>query len=462
MQLRRTASVLATLLVAAAGCDCGEAGTSLLGNIEIVINTPFQDERVPNNTPVVLRATASSRVGVTSLTLFVGTEELAFCEADGSGTEMTCEASFTASEHIPKIVNGKLLLKARGTDVRDGVGEAAITVNASLLNIVFLDPGLSQESPPLAAVRATTKLEVAVESFMPVAEVLIASEFGVILKKFEEPPFAADVRWVDRLGTGEHVVVAKVTDVEGNTAEARRTILISCGNDGDCSRGMRCCGETGTCNPVVGEGEDCDCERPCPGTQGCFPGTCGQTPRKCRPGCFPGTYGVGGKKADRCGSEDGRPAFCVHLPANESTTENLGGACSPADSCDVGLQNCPDMPLDRTRPPGPDNPAIAQNCVVAGPTTNRCIPAGNIPAGGKNCQGQVCTAEYATVSCAKGGLCVQLINPDGTSTGAPPYCSQLCNNPAITGPRRNCPAGQGCYPGIEGPGREAYTVGTCR
>lgn len=461
MHQRHIPAILLSAVAAAFGCDCGETGTSLLGNIEVVIDQPFLDERVPNDRPVTLRATASSRVGVTSLTLYVGNEELAYCEADGSETEMSCEGTFVANEHVAKIVNGKLLLKARGTDVRESQHEASITVHASLLTVSFINPGLTQESPPLAAVRATTRLELSVESLLPVANVLVASEHGRKVHEFTEEPFVADVRWVNSLGTGEHLIVAKVTDVEGNEAVDKRVILISCGDDGDCSRGHRCCAETGTCNPVVGEGEDCDCERPCPGNQGCFPGTCGQTPRKCRPGCFPGTYGPTGVRADKCLPQDGRPAYCNHLPASESTEENQGGACAPADSCDIRLQNCPDMPLDRTRPAGPDNPLIAQNCVVGGPTTNRCIPAGNLRVGATNCQGSVCTEDYSTVSCVKGALCVTTVDQNSNPIG-PPTCRQMCTNPSTLGGTGQCSGGTRCYSGLMGAGREPYLTGTCQ
>ena len=231
----------------------------------------------------------------------------------------------------------------------------------------------------------------------------------------------------------------------------------SCKTDRDCGAApnTRCCPETGNCNPIVAENADCDCEHPCPLDQGCFPGTCGQTPRKCRPGCYPGDYGSAadgytGHKADHCATVNGVPAYCASLPLSEATTANRGGACAVSDTCNVLRQDCPNLPLDRTRPAGTDNPAVPHTCVPASPTTNQCLPAGSKPVGGTNCE-QACGTTQN--SCVKGSSCATPINSDGSPAG-PSTCDAQCQTSI------NCPQGQVCLT-LLGPGREAYQTGAC-
>jgi hypothetical protein len=138
-------------------------------------------------------------------------------------------------------------------------------------------------------------------------------------------PFTTTLNWDSKPGGGLWHLTAEAKDSEGNVDSTERDVLVACTSDTNCPSGERCCTTTGICYPMVGENDDCDCEHPCQLNQGCFPGTCGATPQKCRPGCFPGSFATN-QPADVCAPQNGDPAYCSPLPADQVTAQNKGGA----------------------------------------------------------------------------------------------------------------------------------------
>jgi hypothetical protein len=231
--------------------------------------------------------------------------------------------------------------------------------------------------------------------------------------------------------------------------------LKPCAADNDCSAapGTRCCTEDNLCHPMVAENADCDCAHPCPLDQGCFPGTCGATPQKCRPGCFPGSAATN-SPADMCASQNGDPAYCSPLPTSQATVENKGGACAVGENCGVTSQNCPPYPLDRTMPVSTSNPAVAQTCTPVAPTVNACYPAGDIPLWGINCD-QSCTMTGS--DCAPGSICVTPTDSEGNKIG-PSECRQQCGDPGGT---NGCPQDRPNCEGTYAAGMVYYSTGVC-
>jgi hypothetical protein len=234
----------------------------------------------------------------------------------------------------------------------------------------------------------------------------------------------------------------------------------TCSSDSTCGSGTRCCSEDHHCHPKVGANEDCDCAHPCPEDQGCFPGTCGATPQKCRPGCFPGSAPDAshptGVAPAACAQQDGKPAYCTALPPSQVTTQNQGGACAGSDGCDVAAQNCPDLPLDRTQPQGPNNPPVRQTCRPIAPGANICMPAGSIPAWGINCDQQCGTTAN---SCVQGYECVTPIGSSGQAIG-PSECRKQCSHPG-TDPSSDCPTARSSCQTVLVTGMAALSTGVC-
>jgi hypothetical protein len=224
-----------------------------------------------------------------------------------------------------------------------------------------------------------------------------------------------------------------------------------CATDSDCTSqpGTRCCPTDGVCYDTVAENADCDCQHPCPLDEGCFPGTCGALPQACRPGCNPGNATTA---PDTCAPQSGSPAYCEGLSPDPVTAQNHGGACAPADSCDVLQQDCPEYPVDRTQPAGANNPLVLQTCQPVAPGANVCVPAGPIPLGGINCD-QSCSSTGS--DCALGTLCVTPIGANGQQIG-PSECRQQCDatNPVCPADRPNCLV-------VIGNGMIPYSSGVC-
>jgi hypothetical protein len=272
-----------------------------------------------------------------------------------------------------------------------------------------------------------------------------------------------------------HTLTAVATATDGETAKATLLIDVAtpgCMSDADCTNGNRCCVNDGTCNPPVAAGADCDCDHPCPSSQGCFPGICGSTPAKCYPGCYPGSDGdathPNGQLPDSCPDQAGQPAFCNPLPASQVTAANKGGACVVGDNCNVTTQNCPMLPLDRSQPQGANNPLVKYNCLPVAPNLNGCFPAGTKTSGQANCD-QVCgtvAAGTAAVqdNCAPGYECVQPVDSTGTPRG-PAACAQQCASPSTTGnPSNQCSiSGDTCIGVYQPYGQYMvnFTTGSC-
>jgi hypothetical protein len=255
--------------------------------------------------------------------------------------------------------------------------------------------------------------------------------------------YQGNVAWATELGLGAHTLTATGNWSDGETATATLNVQVRCSSDTDCSSGERCCSNDGTCNPIVAENADCDCDHPCPSDQGCFPGVCGETPAKCRPGCFPGS-GVtaqypSGKLPDPCPAQNGSPAFCNPLPADQVTAQNKGGACAVGDNCSVTAQNCGMLPLDRSQPASASNPLVPYNCLPVAPNLTGCFPAGTVGSFGtgctENCGGN---GEVTSTNCAAGYECVQSVDSSGNPLG-PAACEKQCANPSQTGlPTNEC------------------------
>lgn len=424
----------------------------------VAVESPAAGETVSSEEQVVLRARAANRIGLERLTLYVGAAELASCEASSSWeTTLGCEERFWTTDHAAQVTaNGRLVLTARATDVLGRTFEDAVEVVVKPLRVRILEPRPTQAQPPVAVLpRAGSALKIQVLSSLPVERVTVTWGANQPLRTFHQPPWEAHVLWGDLLPTGEHRLRVVARDERGNEDAAELRVALRCQADADCGAGSRCCLETGTCHAMVGQGEECDCQRPCPLDQGCFPGTCGQTPRRCRPGCFPGSWEPS-VKADRCTNEDGRQAYCSRLPAPERTEENKGGACAPADTCSVIAQDCPNLPLDRTLPAGPDNPAVPHNCVPTSPVSTACVPAGPLGAGQSPC-GSGCGFDATQDGCRKGLLCVTLVDRNDRPLG-PPTCRRQCPQPeASTG----CGLFELCGT-VFGPGRDTYPTGVCQ
>jgi hypothetical protein len=191
----------------------------------------------------------------------------------------------------------------------------------------------------------------------------------------------------------------------------------------------------------------------------------------CRPGCFPGsgvsTQYPNGKLPDTCPAQNGAPAFCNPLPADQVTSQNKGGACAVGDNCSVASQNCGMMPIDRSQPESETNPLVQYNCLPVAPNLTGCFPIGNIPPGGTGCT-ETCGGEGQSTStnCTAGYECVQHVDGSGNPLGAA-TCEKQCTNPSSTGaPSAQCSSNnqQTCVDGFQpyGPtNKVSFTSGSC-
>lgn len=447
------------LLSVLAACECGGPKTGLIDNTTVTFVSPAAGSMLPLGEATSLEVIAENPSGLQSVILLVGQRELLACPVDPNDDQLIgCKAPFEPSTYADQIRNGELVLTAKVQDASGHEVVDSIRVRVPSISVSFVSPA-PQGDGVIVDVTGRSALTLAATGPSPVESVsVVVVNDGRTLATFTAEPYSRQVAWFDELGAGEFELLAMAEDRTGASADARLRIRVGqppCTSDAQCAAGTRCCVNTGTCNPIVGSGELCDCERPCPEDEGCFPGTCGQSPRRCRPGCFPGSDTV---RADRCAPQDGRPAYCSKLPESEQTVENEGGACAPADQCDIYAQNCPNLPIDRSRPAGPDNPAVPHSCVPVSPVANACYPAGPIALNQTGCD-DLCGADGVSANCARGGLCVQSINP---TTGQPigaKYCSKMCTSPHQSNASAEC-GGKRCLP-LVGSGREPYPMGAC-
>jgi len=455
----RPVRTLALAAVLAAACDCGEVQLKQFSENTVVILSPNDGQVIVSSEVVEFHATAHNPAGLQSLSLRIGTQDAKVCPAGEPDTDIDCTTTFRTPDFAGQIEQGQLLLTASALDTGASTRDVSIHVRIKPLRVKIKQPVPDRNSnPPLATVKGTSNLVVEVVSTLPVASVDVGLDDRTYLMRKTAPPYTQSVTW-NTLGIGPHRLTARAADTDGSEDTDVLDIRVVCSADSQCPAGLRCCAADGQCYTTVARGADCDCQHPCPTDQGCFPGTCGQTPRKCRPGCFPGSEQ---QRMDRCTPQDSRPAYCSDLPQEESTSENRGGACAPADSCDITRQNCPDLPVDRSAPVGADNPAVKQKCVPSSPTTNVCMPAGPKGDGSTECH-EGCASDATRSACKAGFLCVTTIDATTHQPLGPAKCRQLCPEPGdgFFPSRSTCPSGQYCT-GLLGPGYEEYATGACQ
>lgn len=456
----RWAFVVTGLL--AAGCNCGGEGLKKLGDGQIAILSPADGATA--DALVHFEAKAQSSLGLKWVSLRVGTDEIFSCPPGADNTEISCAKDFNLSDEIAQAENGALTLTAVAKDESDNTLQKSVKIVAAPLTVLFKQP-VGAGDPPVAKVRGTSAVTLEVHSLIAVEAVQVTvDDLPAPVAQWRAAPYTQSVAWASKVGTGRHVLKAQARDTNGMTARAELAVDVSCAADTECAAGSRCCPASGKCNPIVARGADCDCDHPCPTAEGCFPGTCGALPRKCRPGCFPGGQ-QRGQYADRCSPETQgsatTAAYCSQLPAGEATTQNKGGACAPADGCSITAQNCPDAPLDKNKPAGAGNPVTKYSCEPVSPTTNTCLPAGGLPLGGTGCSYDTCGDN--SKGCQRGYICVTSIDLSGNPLG-PSTCSKQCSDPdpmgGLLGGSPDCPSGQYCGQ-LLGPGLEQFPNGSC-
>lgn len=460
-------SLAALALVALSAC--GDTRLKTVEALTVKIDTPTESQVFALEQALTLHAIADNPAGVAEVKLFAGAVQVGSCVGVGVSTHLECQAVFAPKEQQAQIQNNHLILKATAASTDASVDATVdVLVQAtpiSTLALSFVQPALTTQSPPVAAVGETGPLELATSGTATVAKIVITDERNHQFATFTSPPYSMIMNWSFALGMGAHTLSATATDTNGNEAIAQRVITIACTADTDCQAGNRCCFQDGQCHPIVAAGADCDCAHPCPLTQGCFPGTCGATPQKCRPGCNPGSN-TPSRVPDTCANENGQVAYCSPLPKGQATPENHGGACAPADGCDVHTQNCPDLPLDRTQPVSATNPAVPHTCQPVSATRTSCFPAGTHPAQdnnpGNDCFNGAKTCGSAQAGCAKGLLCTGIVGLPQKGLA----CSKQCNDPVATSPfstppqSRDCDAGQYCAQ-LQGTGGQLVLTGIC-
>jgi hypothetical protein len=476
LSLPKPLALLAVL--AAAACNCGDTGLKTIKDGAIEILSPADGETVASIITFTARATSTE--GLQWASLKAGSLEVATCTPGADPQVIECTQELEVPKLVAEAQNNALVLTALARTNADDLVEKSVTVVLAPLTVSFRKPVLSQQDPPMARVAGRSDVELFVDSLQPVEAVIVtADDQSTPIAQWRGQPdtrqYKQPLDWAKALTTGEHVLKAAARDVNGAVARAELRVVVMCGADSECPTNQRCCPSSGKCNPIVAPGADCDCDHPCPYDQGCFPGTCGLLPRKCRPGCDPGGNSRG-DNAEKCYSPEmaggqAVPAYCARLPAGEATGANEGGACAPGSACDVAAQNCPRAPLDRNQPVSPTNPLIDYTCTPVGPNdpNNRgkdvatCFPAGGLPDGTTNCDD---SCNDVSRSCAKGLLCVTLIGPDDQPLG-PPTCRKQCTKISDPlgglfggGGGGECPSGQLCG-GLLGPGFERYNTGAC-
>lgn len=466
---------------AIAACNCGEVKINQVGKMVLKIDSPENDTIYQTGETFDFSATANDQIGIKMIELRGGGADgvadtlLQTCTVENqSPVDLTCNFSFEIDVHKELIGNGKITLTAIAFDKRGFKTKASVVVRAKPIVIRFVQPSISANTdPPVARVSGSGQLIVEVVSTNPITAVGVSAENNTVVAQWRNnpvPPFKKTITWATSPGTGLHHLIANASDEAGNVDSDTRDVLVACSQDSDCSNdpGTRCCTSDGLCHQMVGENQICDCAHPCPLSQGCFPGTCGETPQRCRPGCYPGgpadathPYGIAAERcprqADPANPGSTKPAYCSPLPAGQATTENKGGACAVGDDCDVGAQNCPDLPLDRTQPPGPSNPAVAQTCQPAAPGTNACYPSGGIAAWGINCD-QSCG--LTATNCAQGYECVSLVDQNGRQIG-PSECRKQCTHPGVD-PSPDCPSDRSGCDKVFAAGMVYFSTGVCQ
>ncbi len=477
--------------VAVGGCNCGTNGVNRVRDTQVVILTP--KDGTPAAATIHFTAKATSSIGLKSLSLKVGTVALKLCPPGSDVTEIDCGQDFPLSSYVSQEQNDALTLTATAIDDYDDQVPAVVKVVLSGLKVEFVQPALTQTQPkPVATVHGTGPLTLQVTSLVPIAKVQVTATNtppnNSTVAGWLNPPaltVSQSINW-SNLGIGDHILTAHVQDKNGATASATREINVICGSDADCPNAQRCCVNDGTCNPMVGNGADCDCDHPCPVNQGCFPGTCGTLPMKCRPGCYPGGTKYG-DYAQVCSNEQqgtgSVPAYCAQDSSVETCTRpgddpnGACGACAPADNCSIASQNCPDAPLDRNNPAGPNNPIVHYTCMPASPTTNMCYPAGGQAVDSQNCDQNSNGSSYdgckeVSDSCAKGSMCLTPVDSNYNPIG-PSRCYAQCQNPCdptntacltnaeLQGGSPGCPSGEICVASLLGAGDQPFPNGIC-
>ncbi len=450
--------------VTAGACNCDTYNVGGLHDTHVTILSPADGATVGPTVHFSAKATGST--GVQSLALYVGPytgspDQIANCQPASAQTEIDCAKDFSVAAEIAQEENDSLTLTAVARDASNAVTTAQVTVLPPGLTVKFDAPPLTQHNPPIAAVRGTSALTLEVSSLVAVSSVEVMVDHGTQpLASWSQPSGAQPmllnktVDW-DSLGKGPHKLAATATDVNGDRTETDLQIVDGCAQDGDCPSGERCCTADGSCNPTVGQGAECSCDKPCSTDEGCFPGTCGTLPAKCRPGCFPGSWdpAPNGTAADTCSPQpqggQNVAAYCTALPPGEVTAANKGGGCAPGDNCQVVPNNCPDAALNRNSPLNAQtNPLVHYTCTPMSPAVNACIPAGAVPVGG------ACTESCDSIqhSCAPGLLCA--VDQSGQAK-----CAIQCTDPDRSD-APDCPNGEACV-ALYGPGNVEYATGTC-
>jgi hypothetical protein len=445
-------------------------GAATTATTTLLIDAPAEGTTSGATDSITFQAHATNLLGLKSLALSAGTDALASCAPAASGsTNIACQVALTMQAHAAQLVAGKLTLTAQATDSQGKSVSKSITVLESPLGVSFVQPALTQQTPPVAAVRSPSPVEIAVTGAPQIKTVVVTDENQHTVASFTATPYSSTVTWLSALGIGTHTLTAVATDSQSNHASAQRVVQVSCATDGDCAAGTRCCAGDGQCHAIGAPGADCDCAHPCPLDQGCFPGTCGAPPQKCRPGCNPGSDSPP-RVPQACGNENGVIAYCSPLPPDQVTPQNHGGACAPGDGCDVHAQNCPNFPLDRTKPGGPGNPTVPYTCEPVSPTATACFPAGTHPPQDNN-PGNLCldgadTCGNAVVGCTQGYLCVGIVGQPDLGLA----CSAQCRDPVdpnnyfppFTYPPQSpdCPNGQYCDQ-LFGTGGQLVLTGIC-
>ncbi len=474
------------LLVCAqlAACNCGGAKLSQKSKIDITFLAPTDGADLTLNATGTadVSALASDTAGMQSLTLSVASWDdtkgvLATpvvigkpCAVQGT-TDVTCKASFDPAQFHPDPA-GFLTLIADAVDAKEIPGSLQIRAHMAGPHVTITSPPLTQGiTPPAAIVKGPSTLTATVTDQLPLTSVVFRLDENIVIATVNGPA-AGNVDGgqfsFQSRGLGRHKLTVVATNQAGQTGMAYESVNVLCGSDADCLGGQRCCLEKGDCHTTVPSLSNCDtCDKPCPTTEACLPGTCGQIPLKCRGHCDPGS--MDRPASDTCGPNN----YCLQLPPEQATPDNQGGACAVGDNCDVFVQNCSAYPLDRSKPiDASTNPSVPSTCVPAGVHANVCYPSGPI-GDGQQCSDATCLKPGSSTAqlCAPGLLCVTPIDPFSHQPLDVSRCRSYCHydangNPFL--PQSGCGAdGSGCCPsgqncgGLLGAGYVPLSVGAC-
>jgi hypothetical protein len=436
----------------------------------VTIASPFDGAKVSSHFAFVVDGESSD--GLSSVSLSVGSRKLKECASTSTAdVRLHCEVEVQVADVLDTSAASTLVLTATATNQRGAVVEASVQVSVEPITIKFVRP-----NDRLPNVRGTSALEVTVDSLLAVDSVQVTVDDRTTpLANWTAAPYLRnDVAWPADVGIGPHKLKAQAKDINGQIASVELVVNVSCGEDADCTDGQRCCVTSGKCNPIVGPGADCDCDHPCPADQGCFPGTCGRGKSKCRPGCYPGANGEGKVRpqyyAERCANlvpEPGQPsvqAYCENLPSDQATEQNRGGACKPANQCDLQGQNCANGRVNPDLPESAQNPVVPYSCMPNVPGVNICVPAGTLSEGALNCNPDSCNSVES--ACARGLMCVRHVDAEGRLLDDP-QCRRQCfvkEDPVtalLGGGSSVCGTGKYCNTGLVGAGYEPIGSGIC-